>query len=189
MYRGTSFNSTYLRHGALLSSLSTWKQAACLLSALWCCIPWNASDMGCYPPGHRTGHDLCMPVLNVAAACLQCPLHMTAEQQSHAWLSLECAWVCHCLRCFWGDTGTFRLAFAIAHKSSEFSQLTVQPAAALDERPAKPSDHHRVRRSLCVNSSSNFLNFNLDCGAAFSLGNLQAQYDLAVSAGRLSRRA
>ena len=100
----------------------------------------------------------------------------------------ERAWVPHCLRCFWGDTGTFRLAFAIAQKSSEFSQLTVQPAAALDRRPVKPSDHHIVRRSFCVSFSSKLLNSSSLYGAAFSLGKLQAQYDLAVIAGRLPRR-
>ena len=41
------------------------------------------------------------------------------------------------------------LALAVAHKSSEFSQPSVQPAAALDSRPTKPSDHDRVRRSFC----------------------------------------
>ena len=47
-----------------------------------------------------------------------------------------------------GTLSQVLLALAIAHKSSEFSQPSVQPAAALDRRPTKPSDHDRVRRSF-----------------------------------------
>lgn len=48
-------------------------------------------------------------------------------------------------RAFWGDTGSFRLAFHLADKAFEFGEITVRPAAALDEPAHLPGQNPEVK--------------------------------------------
>ena len=57
-------------------------------------------------------------------------------------------------RSFWGDTGSFRLAFHLAGRANEFMQVKVRPGVALDGRGKEVSPGIAAAIFLCDASAS-----------------------------------